>query len=501
MNFKPSLTYKEFSAYAKQGNLIPLYLELPADLDTPVSAFQKIKTGKYGFLFESVEGGENWGRYSFLGSTPSVVFKSKGKKATLIQGKMRSEFEFKKDPLEVLEFILKDIKPVPMVGLPRFYGGMVGYLSYDAARFFESIPSTAKDDLKIPEAYFMLTDEVFIFDNLRQVIQVVVNVRLTKGQSLKKAYDEAVYRLKKMALMLQKPLTAAQRKLNPLSALSVDANKLPLKANRTEPDYCVLVEKAKEYIKSGDIFQVQISTRFEGKTTVAPFDLYRNLRRVTPTPYLYYLHFPEMAVVGASPELMVRLEDGVAEVRPIAGTRRRGKNADEDSFLENELKNDPKERAEHIMLVDLGRNDLGRVCEVGTVHVSELECVEKYSHVMHLVSQVSGKLARNKTPFDLIRATFPAGTLTGAPKIRSMEIIEELEGVRRGIYGGGVGYIGFSGNVDMAIAIRTALYANNKIYVQAAGGVVYDSVPRLEYKEFHNKAKAMRTALALAAKK
>lgn len=487
-----SVTFDQFKELSKQGNLIPLYQEIPADLDTPVSAFLKIQSGKNDFLLESVVGGEKWGRFSFFGTEPGAIFRSRGTEVEITRGHKREKIKAHSDPLLNLKEFMATFQPVVVPGLPRFFGGVVGYLSYDIVRHFECLPETAQDELNLYESTFLLTDTVVIFDNQRQIMQVVANIFLDPSKSIEQSYQEGLHKIEKLAQKLKGPCpTQTYRCFND----SGESQIIPLIPSHTEEEYCVLVEKAKEYIRSGDIFQVQISTRFQGKTDIQPLSLYRAIRQLNPSPYLYFLQLEDMALVGASPELMVRLEDQKVELRPIAGTRRRGHTPKEDLFLEEELKNDPKERAEHIMLVDLGRNDLGRVCEAGSVSVDEREGVERYSHVMHLVSHVSGKLQKGKDAFDLIRATFPAGTLTGAPKIRAMEIIEELEGKRRGIYGGSVGYISFNGNMDMAITIRTALFYQGKIYVQAAGGIVYDSVPRLEYKECSNKARGMIEAL------
>lgn len=488
-----SLNFAQFTCLTREGNLIPIYREIPADLDTPVSAFLKIRSGKNDFLLESVEGGEKWGRYSFLGTRPAAVFKSQGGRVTILRGKQACELLVQEDPLKNLEDFMSAFKPVMVPHMPRFFGGVVGFLAYDVVRSFEKLPATAKDELGLPDCYFMLTDTVVIFDNLAQTIKVVAPVFVDPGVPKKRLYDEAKKKIDSLVSKLQGSISTPFRS----SFSNKKGTKTTLKPHLTEKEFCALTEKAQEYIRAGDIFQVQVSTRFEGKTRMDPFLLYRAIRRLNPSPYLYYLHCADMALVGASPEIMVRLEDCHVEVRPIAGTRRRGYSPEEDMDLEKELKNDPKERAEHIMLVDLGRNDLGRICKVGTVNVGELEVIERYSHVMHLVSQVSGELGDGKNVYDVIRATFPAGTLTGAPKIRAMEIIEELEKRRRGIYGGCVGYISFTGNTDMAITIRTALFHKGKIYVQAAAGIVYDSVPRLEYKECQNKARGMMKALEL----
>ncbi|MBX7148092.1 anthranilate synthase component I [bacterium] len=481
-----SVSFKDFSAMAKKGNLVPVYAVIPADMDTPVSAFLKIKTGKYDFLLESMEGGEKWGRYSILGTSPQKIIRTRDKTIEVEEEKKKKTFVVQGSPLSFLKETLSAYKPVAHPDLPRFAGGAIGYVAYDMARHFEKLPATAKNDLGIPESVFFITDTIAIFDNLKQVIILVNHAYLENGTSLKKAYAGAVKKIEALAKRLAKPAPALKK---------AKKTKTTLKPNRSEKEFCALVEKAKEYIKAGDIFQVQVSTRFEGKTTIDPFTLYRALRRINPSPYLYFFSDTSLSLVGASPELMVRLEDGKMDLRPIAGTRRRGRTEEDDIRMEKELRADPKERAEHVMLVDLGRNDLGVVAKTGTVHVSELEVVERYSHVMHLVSHVSAQVKPGCDAFDVLKATFPAGTLTGAPKIRSMEIIEELEGIRRGVYGGCVGYIGFNGNMDMAITIRTALFTKGKIYVQAAGGVVYDSIPEREYLECRNKARALMTAV------
>lgn len=490
-----SLTFDQFKERSQKGNLIPIYREIPADLDTPVSAFLKIQTGKYDFLLESVIGGEKWGRYSFLGVEPRVLIKSRGLDVEIIRGHKKEIVKAKKDPLEVYRDFLAQYHPVVDDKLPRFFGGAVGFLSYDMVRFFEKLPVTAEDELGLPESLFVITDTVVVFDNVRQIMQIICNVHLDGSKGLEEAYQEGLHKIEKLAQKLKGPCPVSHSK-----GLQEGAESPKLQACHSEALFCDLVEKAKEYIRAGDIFQVVVSTRFEGrvsdpKAPISPFELYRAIRRLNPSPYLYFLQLDDMAIVGASPELMVRLEEGKVDLRPIAGTRRRGRTVEEDKAMEDELKNDPKERAEHMMLVDLGRNDLGRVCEVGTVQVDELEVVERYSHVIHLVSHISGIIKKGLSVYDVIRAAFPAGTLTGAPKIRAMEIIEELEGNRRGIYGGAVGYISFTGNMDMAITIRTAVIQKDKIYIQAGAGIVYDSMPRLEYKECFNKAMSLIEAL------
>lgn len=486
-----SLTFEQFKEKALQGNLIPLYKEIPADLDTPVSTFLKIQSGKNDFLLESVVGGEKWGRFSFLGTDPSMIIRCVSDDIEITRGHKKEKVSAQGNPLQAIQNLLSEYRVVPVEGLPRFSGGLVGFFGYDMVRTFEKIPSTAVDEMKVPQACLMLADTLVVFDNFRQVMQVVVNLHVRSESNLEEVYKEGLHKIERLIQKINGSISPVH--LNHFRDNKVHLTEL--KPLHTEEEFCVLVERAKEYIKAGDIFQVQISTRFEGETNVPPFALYRAIRRLNPSPYLYFLQMDDLSLVGASPEVMVRVDGKKVELRPIAGTRRRGHTNQEDQQLEKELRHDPKERAEHVMLVDLGRNDLGRVCEAGSVHVGEQEVIEKYSHVMHLVSHVSGTLKAGLTPFDVLRNTFPAGTLTGAPKIRAMEIIEELEGRRRGTYGGCVGYISFDGNMDMAITIRTALFYKGKITIQAAGGIVYDSVPRLEYKECCNKARGMVRAL------
>ena len=484
-----SLTFDQFKRRAQQGNLIPLCKEIPADLETPVSAFLKIRTGKNDFLLESVVGGEKWGRYSFLGSDPIAVFSSRGKEAVLIRNGKRKRISFKKDPLEALKSCLAAFRPVDDPSLPRFSGGAVGFLSYDMVRHFERLPELSTDDHDAPDCYFMIADSVLIFDNVRQKILIVLNVLIDEKKPLKKVYEAAGRRMEAIIKKLGRPVRVGKKTKRAVSVAS------PLRPSHTEAEFKGLVERAKKYIVAGDIFQVVLSMRFEGEVTTDPFELYRSIRGIDPSPYLYFLQCGDRVIVGASPETMVRLEGSRVELRPIAGTRKRGKNPRDDIRLETELRGDPKERAEHIMLVDLGRNDLGRVCKAGSVKPEEIFVVERYARVMHLVSDLAGELKEGLDAYDVLRATFPAGTLSGAPKIRAMEIIEELERKRRGVYGGCVGYIGFSGNLDTAIAIRTAVVRKKKLSLQAGAGIVYNSIPELEYKECLNKARAMMNAL------
>jgi len=463
---------QEFKKLSKKGNLIPVYTEILADLETPLSAFMKISDGKYSYLLESVEGGENIARYSFLGANPSVVFKS----------------DAKADPLSQIKNLMSCYKFIPLKGLPRFCGGMVGYLGYDAVRFFENIPDKNKDELKIPLAIFVMTDTFLIFDHVKHTIKIVVLAHVKKN--VDKVYEESIGKIEQLKSKLAKQLKEKRKNKKAVS--------LNVESNFTQKEFENLVQKAKEYIKAGDIIQVVPSQRFKAKITAEPLDIYRALRSINPSPYMYYLNFDNIKIVGSSPEVMVRCEEGNIELRPIAGTRPRGKSEEEDKRLEKELLADTKERAEHIMLVDLGRNDVGRVADFKSVNVDELMVIEKYSHVMHIVSDVIGKLKKGKDVFDVVRATFPAGTVSGAPKIRAMEIIDELENTRRGLYAGAVGYFSFSGNMDTCIAIRTILIKEGTAYIQAGGGIVADSVPAKEYQETVNKAKAMVKAIEMA---
>ncbi len=481
--------FQEFKKLAQKGNLIPVYREIFADTETPVSAFKKLNTVDHCFLLESVEGGEKWARFSFLGFSPSIIFKSKGQTVEIERGK-RHEIFTSADPLSVLKKLMHAYTPTELKGLPRFFGGAVGYISYDMVRFFEKIPLAAIDDLQWHDAYFMITDSLLIFDNLRHTLKVVYNVHLDGSGNVSAAYQRANQKINRIIRYLNRPLKEAPKQPS--------NRKQSMTSNLTKSAFEGIVTKAKQYIKAGDIIQTVLSQRFETNLTVKPFDLYRALRVINPSPYMYFLKMGDSYIVGSSPEVLVRLEKNRVEVRPIAGTRRRGINEKQDLALENELKNDPKERAEHIMLVDLGRNDIGRIARMGSVTVDELMVVERYSHVMHLVSHVSGILKPGKDAFDVFRATFPAGTVSGAPKIRAMEIIEELERHQRGPYAGAVGYFSFSGNMDFCITIRTMLIKNNKIFVQAGAGIVADSRPHREYQETVNKALGMFQAIQKA---
>ncbi len=483
-DYYPSLT--EFKKKAKKGNLIPVYREILADTETPVSAFMKLNRSEHCFLLESIEGGEKWAQYSFLGFNPSIIFRSKGKNITIIRGK-KTEDILSDDPLSVLSNIMAGYNPVEVEGLPRFFGGAVGYIAYDMVRFFENLPDDTEDDLDWYDSYLMITDTILVFDNLKHNVKVVCNVHLNTKHSLDAVYRRAITAIDKIISLLNKPLRKIAKNDKP--------KKVEIKSNFKISDYKKIVEKAKKYIRAGDIIQVVPSQRFETDLKTDPFDLYRSLRVVNPSPYMYYLKLGDDFIVGSSPEVLVRLEGSEVVVRPIAGTRPRGTDKKEDYGFENDLKNDPKEIAEHVMLVDLGRNDVGRVAEMGSVSVDEFMIVERYSHVMHLVSNVNGILEKGRDAYDVFRACFPAGTVSGAPKIRAMEIIDELEKHKRGPYAGSVGYFGFSGNMDFCITIRTMFVKNGKIYIQAGGGVVMDSDPENEYLETVNKAKGMIKAI------
>ncbi|MFA4911565.1 MAG: anthranilate synthase component I [Desulfobacteria bacterium] len=484
-------SFEEFSKKAEEGNLIPVYRDILADMETPVSAFQKINSGKYSFLLESVEGGEKWARYSFLGFNPSIIFRSKGNTVEIIRGQKTEEWKNVKSPLDKLRDLMREYNPVKMDGLPRFFGGAVGYLSYDMVRFFEELPDNTTDDLNIYDSFFVITDTILIFDNLKQTIKVVSNVYLNEGGSLESLYREATRKIDSIVSRLKEPL---MRKSIPIS----DEPSLNITSNLSKEEFENTVVKAKEHIVAGDIIQVVLSQRFQTQADIDPMNIYRSLRIINPSPYMFYLKFDDLMAVGSSPEVMVRVEDNRIALRPIAGTRPRGKSPEEDQELEKDLLKDPKEIAEHIMLVDLGRNDVGRVAKTATVNVNELMIIEKYSHVMHIVSNVQGILDDDKDSFDVLKACFPAGTVSGAPKVRAMEIIEDLEPTRRGPYAGAVGYFSFSGNMDFCITIRTVIIKDRTIYIQVGAGIVADSEPDKEWSETVNKAKAMMKALEMA---
>ena len=485
-------TRKAFLEKAKTCNLIPVHQEILADTETTISVFKKVGGGRYSFLLESVEGGEKWGRYSFIGIAPSVIFKSKDHTVVIERDGERNK-EKVSNPLRSLETLLDSYHPCEAKGLPRFFGGAVGYLGYDVVRFFEQIPDQLPDDLNLPDTQFMIPEQILIFDNLEQSIKVVCNVYLADGKDPADLYIAAVDRVEQLIEKIEQPVPREKTKSTAETSQAMHA---AISRDRFES----MVRKAKAYIGAGDIIQVVLSQRFEANSPADPFDIYRALRRINPSPYLFYLHLDDTILLGSSPEVMVRVEGVRATLRPIAGTRPRGKTVEEDKALEKELLADPKERAEHIMLVDLGRNDLGRVSCYGSVNVTEMMVVERYSHVMHIVSNVEGRLREGVTPFDVVGASFPAGTVSGAPKVRAMEIIEELEPHKRGPYAGAVGYFSFSGNMDLAIAIRSILVHDGKVMVQVGAGIVADSVPEKEYEETVNKGKALFRAIEVAGK-
>lgn len=479
-----------FCRKAKEGNLIPVYREILADTETPVSAFLKIATSDYAYLLESVEGGEKWGRYSFLGVDPATLIRANGDRVEVIRDGKATQIAADGNPLLVLEKLLSEYKPVEVEGLPRFFGGAVGYIGYDMVRFFEPVEFKAAGRPN-PDLFFLLTDTLLIFDNVKHRIKVVSNALIQDG-NLKETYQKAVEKIDALIARLRRPL-----KQERASSTGRNRPAAPT-SNFTREEFKKAVFAAKEYIKAGDIFQVQISQRFSTPISSDPFTVYRALRSINPSPYMFFLKFGALQLVGTSPEVLVRLEGRQAETRPIAGTRPRGRSPQEDQAMEKELLADPKERAEHVMLIDLGRNDLGRVCDHGTVKVDEMMVIERYSHVMHIVSNVVGELADGKDAFDLLQACFPAGTVTGAPKIRAMEIIDALEPEGRGLYAGAVGYFSFQGNMDTCITIRTIIINGDQATVQAAAGIVADSDPDREYEETVNKAKAMLTAIEMA---
>ncbi|MDP6711623.1 MAG: anthranilate synthase component I [Nitrospinaceae bacterium] len=491
---KPTL--EEFKEKSKQGNLIPVYKEILADLDTPVSAYMKISGGEYSFLFESVEGGEKWARYCFLGCDPKIIISLKGNKVT-VENNGHTETREITDgsPMTGLKDILAEYEPVEVAGLPRFSGGAVGFIGYDMVRSFEELPQDTEDDLNVPDARFIITDNLLIFDNVAQTIKVVSNVHV-KNDDAVEAYHQAAKNIAVIENKLRADLPAAVHD----EGVDNSEKQTRIESNFEKEQYKDAVQRIKEYILEGDAIQVVLAQRLKFNISKDPFTIYRALRTINPSPYMYYLKFGDIRVVGSSPEILVRLEGDKIEVRPIAGTRKRGQSEEEDQALEKDLLSDEKELAEHIMLVDLGRNDVGRVAETSSVVVNEQFIIERYSHVMHIVSNVRGRLKDGLDSYDVLAATFPAGTLSGAPKIRAMEIIEELEPTRRGLYGGAVGYISFSGNMDTAIAIRTLLIKEDTAYLGVGAGVVADSVPENEYEETMSKGRALLRAIELAEK-
>lgn len=486
-------TCDDIRTFAQQGNLVPVWHELPADLETPVSVYLKLRKAGPSFLLESVIKGEQLGRYSFLGVEPCGYLIAHNNEVALWKdGAVHALEATDGDPLTAMNQLLSRYQPVPVPGLTGFCGGLVGYLGYDAVRFFERAPLASKADLDLPDAIFLLADNLVVYDHVKHRLTVLANVHL-EGD-IEAAYAEAVDKIDAIVAKLQRPVPKGPEPSG--KAASLDQ---PWTANCDQTRFEAAVRKAKEYITAGDIFQVVLSQRLSHRTTVDPFAIYRSLRMLNPSPYMFYLDLPDdLHVIGSSPEMLVRLQGRGAEVRPIAGTRPRGATSEEDEALATELLADPKERAEHVMLVDLGRNDLGRVCQYGTVCVPEMMVIERYSHVMHIVSGVQGELNPGVDAFDLMRAVFPAGTVSGAPKVRAMEIIAELEGERRGPYAGGVGYFSYSGDMDTCITIRTIVMQGDTVYVQAGAGIVADSDPTREYHETLHKAQALAEAVRIA---
>lgn len=486
-----------FLEKAKQGNLIPVWKEILADQETPVSAYERVRAflrekdhASHTWMLESVEGGEHIGRYSFIGGNPRAILRAYGRSTIITEGDQTIEVN-NADPLDVLKETMQRYQPVKDPALPRFIGGAVGFIGYDMVSVFEPrIPVIENDEIGNPDMVQMITNAILVFDRVNHTLKVVANAYVEGDADA--AYDEALAEIDQLCRALQQPvnrvLIDAHQEVEPVEPES----------NTTPEEFRAMVESAKEYIRAGDIIQTVLSQRFETGNEADSLDVYRALRAINPSPYMFLLDLGESALVGASPEIHVRCEDRNVEVRPIAGTRRRGYTESEDRAMENELLADPKERAEHVMLVDLGRNDVGRVCGFNTVTVPEQMVIERYSHVMHIVSDVTGTLSPEHDVYDVLRATFPAGTVSGAPKIRAMEIIAEMEKSKRGPYAGTVGYFSFDGNLDTCITIRTVVLDKDKAYVQAGAGIVADSVPEREYQETRSKARGMMSALALA---
>lgn len=495
MRYRPTL--EEFIELARNASVVPVYRQLVGDTLTPVSAFCKIQEGDWSFLFESVVGGERLGRYSFLGSGPFLRFQSYEHHVQIHRPRPGKADQVEErehaDPLKLLEEMLAMYRAPHVPGLPRFCGGAVGYAGYDAVRYVERLPNPPPDDRHVPDLCFAFYDRMVIFDHLTKTIAAVAHAHVD-AKDPERSYREACVRVDKLVERLQQGVADLQL----TDIMPVGEVQRPYKSNFEPQAFEAAVDKCKEYIKAGDIFQVVLSQRLETETKARPFDIYRTLRVVNPSPFMFYLKTGPFALVGSSPEIMVRVEGDKVTIRPLAGTRRRGKTEEEDDRLARELVADPKERAEHIMLVDLGRNDVGRVARYGTVQLSDLMMVERYSHVMHICSNVTGRLQEGKSAFDALRACLPAGTLSGAPKVRAMEIIDELEPCRRGPYGGAVGYVDFSGNMDTCIALRTLVLKGQTAYLQAGAGIVADSVPQLEREETLNKAMGLLRALEIA---
>ncbi len=492
--YRPS--YEEFARYLGSASCIPVFRQLTGDGLTPVSAFGRIARSAPSFLFESVIGGEKVGRFSFLGTEPFLRFEARGHDVTITGSEVPASVRriTSPDPFRELQELVERYRAVPLRGLPRFAGGAVGFASYDAVRYTEHLPAMPPDDRGLPDLSFAFYDRMVLFDHIRKTILVVAQAHVGPGADPKAAYLAACGRIDELVDRLAAPSPD-------LGCCDIDTESpvtLQTRSNFTRAEYEAVVRHCQEYIKAGDIFQVVPSQRFAIETNAAPFDIYRVLRVVNPSPFLFYLPYGDFALIGSSPEILVRVEDGMVTIRPLAGTRRRGADEAEDRALAEELLADPKERAEHIMLVDLGRNDVGRVADYRTVQLTDVMKVERYSHVMHITSNVTGRLRADQTAFDALRAGLPAGTVSGAPKVRAMQIIDEVERQKRGPYGGAVGYIDFTGNMDTCIALRTLVIQGKTAYIQAGGGVVYDSDPGSEYEETLSKARGLLKAIEIA---
>ena len=482
-------SFEEFKELSKHGTFVPVVKEIVADLLTPVSAFLKIaEHADYAFLLESVEGGEHVGRYSFLGKDPFLILTQKNGKTILERGGTTTESD--RPFIETLRTLMADYRSPLLPDLPRFTGGAVGYFGYGASTWFEPVlGDLGKSDDGADQAGFMLFDTVLAFDHVQHRILIIANARITADDDLESLYQFACAKIQFLERELERGLSHTRKE---------HSKGVELRSSYTKEGFEAHVKTAKEHIAAGDIYQVVLSQRFEADVDADPFTVYRALRHVNPSPYMYFIRMAAVSVVGSSPEMLVRVEGSRVETHPIAGTRRRGKNAEEDLLLGEELKRNEKERAEHVMLVDLGRNDVGRVCKYGSVRVPQFMGLERFSHVMHLTSIVEGQLSDDCDRLDALASCFPAGTVSGAPKVRAMQIIRELEPIPRGLYAGAVGYVDFAGNLDFCIAIRTVIMSKGKAYVQAGAGIVIDSNPTAEYEETRDKARALITALELA---
>ncbi|MBT6493209.1 MAG: anthranilate synthase component I [Planctomycetaceae bacterium] len=490
MKHRPN--FDEFCQLAKEADLVPVYRQLVSDTLTPLTAYCKIQWGPCSFLFESVIGGEKIGRYSFLGSDPFLQLEAYGNQIVVTRDGNQERFDCD-DPLNELGRRLDEYKAVPLPGLPRFLGGAVGYAGYDVVRYTENLPNAPEDDRRLPDMSFAFYDRMVVFDQINKTVLVVAYAKVNEGD-LREQYNRACGRVDDICQQLQQGGTDLQ-----LTDIAVESDVASSwTSNFAQKEYEAAVESCQEYIRAGDIFQVVLSQRLQHETTARPLDIYRALRVVNPSPFMFLLKTPTVTLVGSSPEIMVRVEDGKATVRPLAGTRRRGQTEEEDQALADELLADPKERAEHVMLIDLARNDVGRVAEYGSVELSDVMVVERYSHVMHITSNVRGQLKEGTTALEALRAALPAGTVSGAPKVRAMQIIDELEPHRRGPYAGAVGYIDFTGNMDTCIALRTLVMQGQTVYIQAGAGIVADSVPANEYQETLSKAKGLEKAIEVA---